>query len=97
MINKTFKVNILVFIFCLSLFNGCSGRLSTEDLAEQVQISIEETYEKKELNVNITSFELTHKGGNEYVGVMNTSEEYGEFTYKVEVTYDGEAIMWEVK
>ena len=97
MINKFIKINLLVFIVCLSLFNGCSGRLSTEDLAEQVQINMEETYEKNGLDINITSFLLTHKGENEYVGVMTTSEEYGEFTYTVEVTYDGEAFMWEVK
>ena len=86
---KIFLATILIAIAAAS----CS--LSTEDLATEVQKSMEVKFKPEE--INITSFVLTKKGGNEYSGVLDTKEPNGEFTYIVQVIYDGENMTWEVK
>ena len=71
---------------------GCS--ISTEDLAAQVQQDIEKSLAER--NIKVKSFALTKKGGNEYKGILETIEPLGEFTYPVEVIYDGKMFTWEV-
>lgn len=71
---------------------GCS--LSTEDLAEEVQASMEEKLEGE--GIEIKSFMLSHRGGNEYKGILETEERHGVFTYSVEVIYDGSNFSWEI-
>jgi hypothetical protein len=39
---------------------------------------------------------LTHRGGNDYDGVLQTIEPNGEFTYPVEVTFDGKEFAWKI-
>ena len=79
-----------VFTFALV---GCS--VSTEDLAAEVQANMAEALAER--NIKITSFALTHKGGNEYKGILETREPLGEFTYTVEVIYDGKMFSWEIE
>ena len=72
---------------------GCS--LSTDDLAAEVQANMAETLAEE--NIKITSFNLSHKGGNEYKGILKTREPHGEFVYSVEVIYDGKMFTWEIE
>ena len=72
---------------------GCS--VSTEDLAVEVQADMEKTL--GESGIKVKSFGLTKKGGNEYKGILKTIEPHGEFTYSVEVIYDGKMFSWEVE
>ena len=53
----------------------------------------------KEKNIKIDTFLLTRESNdsNRYKGIMKTTEPNGNFTYTVDVTYDGEAFTWEVK
>jgi len=85
---KTLLTAILVTIAVAS----CS--LSTEDLKTEVQKSMEEKFKPE--GINIKSLILTKKGGNVYSGVLETKEPNGEFTYTVEVVYDGENMTWKV-
>lgn len=80
-------------VLCLTLI-AC--RLSTDDLAKEVQASIEETLKTDSSGIKITSFVLTQKGGNEYAGVLDTDESGNKFTYNVEVIYDGKNMKWEI-
>ena len=84
-----------VFIFMLFFATSCS--LSTNELAEEVKVSMNENWEKEGITgIKIESFILTHKGGNEYSGILETNEEGEIFKYTVEVIYDGENMQWEI-
>jgi len=71
---------------------GCS--LSTEDLAVQVQADMEKSLADK--GIKVKSFLLIKKGENAYKGILTTIEPLGEFTYSVEVIYDGKMFSWEL-
>ena len=72
---------------------ACS--LSTEDLVVEVKKSMEEKLNPEGININ--SLILTKKGGNVYSGVLETTEPNGNFTYSVEVIYDGNNMTWKVE
>ncbi len=72
-------------------------RLSTTELAEQVQVSMVETWEEQEVEgLEVKSLILVHKSDNEYSGVLKTIEDEEEFSYTVSVVYDGEYFSWEI-
>lgn len=89
--NRLRKLSAAVLIAIAT--TACS--VSTESLTQQVRSKLEETYKAK--GIQIKSFLLTKKGGNEYTGVLETQEPSGAFTYKVEVVCDGKNITWQVK
>jgi len=82
----------VVLMLALSL-SACSP--STEDIAREVRANIEE-YFSEDSGVEVREFNLVHKGGNEYRGILKTKEPAGEFTYSVEVIYDGNMFSWKV-
>ena len=89
--------NLIKSLVILMLLFSTSCSLSTNDLAKEVQISIQETWKNEGLEgVKIESFLLTHKGGNEYSGILETNEEGEKFKYTVQVIYDGENMQWEI-
>ena len=83
-------------VFILMLFFATSCSLSTNELAEEVKISMNETAKNEGVNMKIESLLLTHKGGNEYTGILETNEEGEKFKYTVQVIYDGENMQWEI-
>jgi hypothetical protein len=70
--------------------------LSTNDLAKEVEKSMKESEQFKTKSIAIKSLILTKKLGNEYSGVLETSEPNGAFTYSVEVIYDGNNMTWKI-
>lgn len=85
---KAILAAILISVATVS----CS--LSTDDLAIEVQKSMEEKFKPE--GIIVKSLLLTKKGGNVYSGILETKEPNGEFTYTVEVIYDGENMTWEI-
>jgi hypothetical protein len=72
-------------------------RLTTTELAEQVQVSMVETWEEQEVEgLEVKSLILVHKSDNEYSGVLKTIEDEEEYSYTVSVVYDGEYFSWEI-
>jgi len=72
-------------------------RLSTTELAEQVEISMVETWEEQDVQgLEVESLILVHKSGNEYSGVLKTIEDGENYSYTVSVVYDGEYFSWEI-
>lgn len=49
-----------------------------------------------DVTIEINSFDLVHKGGKEYSGILKTMEDGDEYTYQVDVTVDGDAYMWRI-
>ena len=77
---KVFPAAILLVVMA-----ACAQ--STEDLTKDVRASMESKFAST--GVTIKSLVLTKKAGNEYVGVLETQEPNGAFTYSVEVISDG--------
>lgn len=78
-----------------ALLSSCS--LSTDELAKEVEISMKETWASEGITgIEIESFMLTHKSGNEYSGILETKEDGETVKYSVEVIYDGENFQWEI-
>lgn len=86
------KLKSGLLIFAVIFLVACS--MSTEDLAEEVKANMEQNFKGE--NIQIESLILTKKGGNEYKGILTTKEPGGNFSYTVEVIYDGDYITWEV-
>lgn len=68
---------------------------STDELAAEVRSDIESRLDGQ--GITITSFLLSHRGGNEYAGILETQEPLGQFTYAVDVVYDGRSFTWEIR
>ena len=95
------SIKILSLILLMTTSCEMNTRLSTTELAEQVQEHIlekwEEVYTEEELEeVELKSFILVHKSDNEYSGVLETIEYGEEYSYTVSVIYDGEYFSWEI-
>lgn len=87
-----------VSFFLLSIIMASSCRLSTNQLAEEVKKSMKETWKQQGITgVAIDNLTLTHKGGNEYSGLLETTENGEKGKYTVEVIYDGENMKWELE
>ena len=89
------KIFLIIFI----MMSSCelNTRLSTTELAEQVEISMVETWEEQDVQgLEVESLILVHKSGNEYSGVLKTIEDGENYSYTVSVVYDGEYFSWEI-
>ena len=85
--------------FSVILFSSCGGdSTSTEDLASEVQAHIQETWASDPdlSTASITSFTLIHKGGTQYRGLLEATQDGESVTLGVDVTYDGENMIWEI-
>lgn len=109
--NIQLKKLIFLFLFNIILF-GCS--MSTEELEQEISRSISEQIAENSSvnsvfdefigNIEFVDFQLIHKGGNEYVGVLEVLEpnllgnvfdvltENDVFEDKIKNTYEVEVI-----
>ena len=82
------------------LLISCNGGFSKDQLASKVRSDIEVEFQKRAssdgINFSINSFDLLHKGGKEYSGILKTTEDGQEYTYQVDVTVDGDSYMWKI-
>ena len=96
---KPMKGAAKILVLVLIIMTSCdlNTRLSTTELAEQVQVSMVETWEEQEVEgLEVESLILVHKSDNEYSGVLKTIEYGEEYSYTVSVIYDGEYFSWEI-
>jgi archaellum component FlaG (FlaF/FlaG flagellin family) len=91
---KKLIIFLTAIIFTSIIITSCS--LSTNDLAKEVEKSMKESEQFKTNSIAIKSLILTKKQGNEYSGILETSEPNGAFTYSVEVIYDGNNMTWKI-
>jgi hypothetical protein len=79
---------------------SCNGGVSKEKLASKVRsdinVELQKGASRAGINLTINSFDLLHKGGKEYSGILKTTEGGDEFTYQVDVTVDGDSYMWKI-
>ncbi len=69
---------------------------TTKDLQRDVINSMNSDEQFTNYGVIAKSLVLAKRTDNFYDGVLKTIEPFGEFKYKVEVTYDGEIFVWYV-
>lgn len=89
----------LVILLIIVLFFGTS-KLETPQLKDAIELSIKEHFaEKANLkDLKIDAFNLIHNEGNNYTGLLEVSDEKGySRKLRINVIYDGESYMWEVK
>lgn len=87
------SVRYLLAIVIMAIFlSACS--VSTEQVAADVRASIERKFSGK--GMTIKNFTLTKKTESEYVGILETQEPNGSFTYKVQVISDGKTHNWQI-
>lgn len=95
-------VGFILYAFCCILlvlsFTG-NIKMSTAELQTQVEQSIRETWAKEpELaEIAIHSFNLIHKTGNHYEGLLEVSVNGETAKFTIDVAYDGKQFMWQVK
>lgn len=90
----------LIAVVLVALFALSNMKLDTETLSSEVENHIRENLsENKRLsNLEIKSFNLVHKEGNSYEGLLLVNDgDLKDKTIKVKVTYDGERFMWELE
>lgn len=90
-----------IYCFLISMILiSCGNGVSKDELTIQVKDGINEELQKRASSMGVTttvnSLDLIHKGGNEYSGILKTTEEGEEHTYQVDVTADGEQVMWKI-
>ena len=87
-----------LFVLILSGAMLVSCKLSTSELAKQVQEHIVETLSENGVNVRVTKdLQLVKKGNNEYSGIMTISAGGQTQQISVNVVYDGKSFSWEIE
>lgn len=91
---------ILYSLLISVLLISCNGGVSKDQLASKVRSDINVELQKRAssagISLTINSFDLLHKGGKEYSGILKTTEGGQEYTYQVDVTVDGDSYMWKI-
>ena len=85
-----------LFLIAIIAFSLHSCRMGVNRLTYEVQEDIQQTYNEENLGIIVNSLILTHEEGNSYTGILETSEPDGDFSYYVDVVYDGNSFIWEV-
>lgn len=90
--------SVLALILIATFLTGCPNMVSTEDLAEEVEQHIRETWatDPNLKTAKIKSFSLVHKGGKQYSGVLEASHYGQNLNLSVDVVYDGERFIWKI-
>ena len=86
-------------LILLLTFYACETRMSTEELTNEIKQNMIEHFAENDADIELVSFGLVHKGGNEYKGVidliipnpvadlMNDWSEQDILKKNIEVTY----------
>jgi len=93
---KIMFVGLFVLILSSAMLVSC--RLSTSELAKQVQEHMVETFTENGTAVRVTKdLELVKKSNNEYSGLMTISAGGQTQQISVNVVYDGKSFSWEIE
>ncbi len=95
------KTNKYIHIILMSiLLFSCNSGVSKDKLASKVRSDINKELQKRAsstgISLTINSFDLLHKGGKEYSGILKTTEGGQEYSYQVDVTVDGDSYLWKI-
>ena len=95
MSRKIMFVGLIVLILSSAMLVSC--KLSTSDLAKQVQEHMVETFAENGTTIRVTKdLQLVKKSNNEYSGLMTISAGGQTEQISVSVVYDGKSFSWEI-
>ena len=87
-----------LFVLILSCAMLVSCRLSTGELAKQVQEHMVDTWSESGISARVTrDLQLVKKGNNEYSGLMTISTGGQTQQISVNVVYDGKSFSWQIE
>ena len=94
---KSIKIiGLLAFMLSCSMLVSC--KLSTEDLAKQVQENMIETWKENSIDLKVTKdLLLVKKSDTEYSGLVTLSTEGETEQVTVNVLYDGNSFSWKIE
>lgn len=94
-----FVVIIVHFLDTSPLLKLITGP-STDDIGKNVLISMKSKFNQdpilKTLNAKINNITVTHKNGNEYVGIANIHADGESRNISVIITADGNNVIWKI-
>ncbi len=93
---KQFLYSLIISTLLISCNGGVSKELLTSKVRIDINVELQKRASEAGINLNINSFGLIHKAGNEYSGILKTTEGDEEYTYQVDVTVDGDSYMWKI-
>ena len=88
-----------VYLTAVLFLAAAAYKTDPIELAAEVQpLILQEWHKQPELRAaTIQSLTLVHKGGNSYTGILDAILDGKSERLKLEVTYDGQSIAWELK
>ena len=93
---KIMFVGLFVLILSGAMLVSC--KLSTSELAKQVQEHMVDTWAESGINARVTrDLQLVKKGNNEYSGLMTISTGGQTQQISVSVVYDGKSFSWMIE
>lgn len=103
-INTTASTVVGSIVFLALIINVAAPsmgwvRVQTSDLQNEVLASVQETFaQDSELStVKVKSLTLIHAQGNRYNGILYTEYDGTDTNLNIDVTYDGENFMWQLR
>lgn len=88
------SIGSIAICFALLFFSVISDK--TALLAPQVEESIRSNFKEHPTfsKLEIHSFDLEHRSGNDYEGILEVSENGKKRNIRIEVIYDGDRFLW---
>ena len=93
---KKIVFSIITALLFLSCDGGSSKDQLISDVRNDINVELQKQASSEGVNLSIGSFDLVHRGGKEYSGILKTTEDGEDYTYVVDVIYDGDSFMWEI-
>ena len=90
---------VVVTAMLIIVATGCG--LSNEKISETVKTSMQNTFNTnsqfKEWNMMVTSVQVLKQGGNNFKGIAKIMHEGTSHDVSIEITVDGNNVMWEAR
>ena len=93
------QISVCVVIVASIIYLASSNRLTPEQLQMEVRKSIEQKFSESAdtRSIQIKGFTLVHENGSKYNGLLTAQTGNTTKTIAVDVTYDGENMMWKTQ
>jgi hypothetical protein len=93
------KFTFILFIALLisACNNGNNIELLTSEIRSEIDAQLQDRATEAGITLPVNSFILTHESGNDYIGVLETTEGGVDVQYIVDVVYDGNSYIWQIR
>lgn len=92
-----FKLILILLLFATSCVNGNNIDALTSEIRSEIDSQLQQRADEAGISLTLDSFILTHESGNNYVGILETTEGGEKVQYIVDVVYDGNSYIWQIR